>query len=190
MQALQGARGLSLIRTLASSSAIVRLSDCRVSSPRREFRTKLPIGTDGWSRLWGDFTVSRPSILLAVLALLSLFAAPTGFMPMRGADGSIVLQICPQTMSGAAPGHEMKMASMDRAMPGPDANGDHRPQDHAAKDNKLCDYALAGIAGLPNPPHMLAVVTGFAVIPARPPIRVLTGIFPRGLPPSTGPPPA
>jgi len=114
--------------------------------------------------------VQRGLIIIVCLAIMSLVSAPTGFMPARGSDGALVLQIC----SGTNP------RAITVKIP-----GSQTPDDAEQRDS--CDYSTAAKDGLPQAaqPAPLAVIRPFVVstLPAA-----LTGIFPASLPPSTGPP--
>ena len=102
------------------------------------------------------------------------------------AVGGIILMICPKVKApDPSPEHAMH-AEMESMAHGKDAAGsDH--DDHGMAKDSPCDYAVGAVADLPTP--------GFAVLQPdlpqldqMPVAHPLTGIFPRGLPPSTGPP--
>ena len=123
--------------------------------------------------------------LLGFLALLSLAAVPAGYMPERLGDGTIVLRICGGTKPARqhdTPGH----ADMGHAAHSA-AGHHHDTQDSEQSGETRCDYAVASIAHRPYAP-VLPVSVDWA--PIRNPTAQLSlaGIYPTGLPPSTGPP--
>lgn len=105
-------------------------------------------------------------------------------MPARDAIGGFVLQICPgaePVSHGAAHG-----ALLDRehvSHPDQGSRGDHE----GMPERKACDYATGAFASLRGPPVFAIVTEPFEVI-YRMVSKPLTGIYPRGLPPATGPP--
>ena len=127
----------------------------------------------------------RPSILAALIALVSLMAVPSGFMPMRAADGGYVLQLCSGVKDVPAPGTAPDHAGMAGMDMGPGASHDG---DHGKMKQVSCDYAMSALGHAPDPPVFAAPA------PALPPMhaalgrRTLTGLFPPHLPPATGPP--
>jgi|TARA_R100000049_G_C1953274_1_gene103204 hypothetical protein len=125
-------------------------------------------------------------LILAVCAVLGVLAAPAGYMPARAADGDIILMICPRVKApDPSAGHAMH-AEMDTMAHGKDAAGSDNDEHGMAKDSP-CDYVVGAVADVPT--------LAFAILQPDlprldevPVARPLTGIFPRGLPPSTGPP--
>jgi hypothetical protein len=125
-------------------------------------------------------------LILAVFAVLGVLSAPAGYMPARADDGGIILMICPKVKApDPSPEHAMH-AEMESMAHGKDAAGsDH--DDHGMAKDSPCDYAVGAVADVPT--------LGFAILQPdlpqldqMPVAHPLTGIFPRGLPPSTGPP--
>ena len=127
----------------------------------------------------------RTFTFLAALAILSLASMPFGYMPDRAADGRLILRICDGTMPMQHdPDPQMQAMTMLAA-----GHAEHSPDEHGATDDHQmrCNYAVAGLAPLPDAPSIATVVA----IPqlAAPTIPdAMTGIFPPNLPPSTGPP--
>ena len=130
-------------------------------------------------------------LILAVFAVLGVLSAPAGYMPARAADGRVILMICPK-VKAPDPSAEHSMhakmghAEMSTMAHGKDAAGsDH--DDHGMAKDSPCDYAVGAVADVPT----LALAILQPGLPQRdetPVAHPLTGIFPRGLPPSTGPP--
>ncbi len=150
-------------------------------------------------------TVFRFAVFLSFWALCSVMTMPFGYMPARAADGTVILRICtglkpaPAPQRGAPPmhsGHGMAQTEQHTlavAMADISLVGDMSGEDHASHGDEphemRCDYAVASAVDLP-----LAALIGepVAAIPLRriAPRTALTGIFPEGLPPATGPPAA
>ncbi len=126
----------------------------------------------------------RSASLLAILAIVSLASMPFGYMPDRNADGALVLRICGGTMTVAADAPEH--AAM-KVMHGEDHGG--HDGGNASEHETRCNYAVAGVAPLPNAPALF-VTAPLPAIDAPAIAKPLTGIFPAKLPPSTGPPAA
>tara|TARA_B100000678_G_scaffold285436_1_gene288554 strand:+ start:624 stop:1019 length:396 start_codon:yes stop_codon:yes gene_type:complete len=122
---------------------------------------------------------------LALLAILSLASMPFGYMPDRDADGALVLRICDGTMPMAEPhGDGASAMSMSmHAMP----DGAHGPEDDGGKHETRCNYAVAGIAAMPDAPVLADVAVRIDHYPRALPAP-LTGLFPPHMPPATGPP--
>ena len=114
-------------------------------------------------------------LLLALLALVTPLLSPPGYMPAGVGPGGVQFRICPSGLSDI----NRRIGS------GMDHHGvsDH-DDDGSAQD---CPFSLAGHAALFDPPVLILPQQA----PAMPAIHVpapLTGIFPGGLPPATGPP--
>ena len=129
--------------------------------------------------------------LLAMLALIGAQFSPAGFMPAQAQDGTFVITICTgsgpvtRTVSSDDPLHEVLAAEAGHEQSG-DPSGDRSHGD--AKIDKQCEFAGgAGAIDIPPVPAIAAACIGCAAPTGQPP-RVLTGIFPQGLPPATGPP--
>ncbi len=107
-------------------------------------------------------------------------------MPMRSPDGSLILQIC----SGMKPGPEARIQGhhADAEFHTADGQNGSTHDNHGdAFKQKQCDYAAGAIA------HLTSDITINYVSAAHTIVRIegrrpLTGIFPPGLPPATGPP--
>jgi len=121
---------------------------------------------------------------LLIVAILSVASAPVGYMPMRTADGRIVLQIC----NGIAPAADMAgMPAMNNSAH--DGHGDHGGHKKTGETHheKPCDYSAAGQAALPTLDLYIAPLQIFEMSWGKT-AKPLTGIYPEGLPPATGPP--
>ncbi|WP_095013078.1 hypothetical protein [Tsuneonella mangrovi] len=125
--------------------------------------------------------MTRVAPFLAWLAIVTTLAFPVGFMPMRAPDGGLVLAICP--------GVQPASSTTDSAMMGMHADRGHQmpAKDGHKAAERPCDFSFAAVAHLPDavivPPAQDVPETVVAATP-----DVLTGIFPSGLPPATGPP--
>ena len=129
--------------------------------------------------------------LLAMLALIGAQFSPAGFMPAQAQDGTFVITICTgsgpvtRTVSSDDPLHEVLAAeagSDDTGSPSGDRFHDE------TKINKQCEFAGgAGAIDIPPSPVLVAACIG-CIEPTGQLPRALTGIFPQGLPPATGPP--
>lgn len=127
--------------------------------------------------------------ILAAMAVLAMLSAPAGYMPARAADGSAILMICPKVQAPAppraAPAHAMTMHGAAEPHGVASAHDDH--DDHQMAADSPCDYAVGAVADVPTGDLTIAVADRIVIDQPLLP-HALTGIFPRGLPPATGPP--
>ena len=137
-----------------------------------------------------DNAVIKLRIFLACIAIVSMGLVPTGYMPARADDGSIYLMICPggkaQIGETAADHSIMDHANMDHGDQGAASMTSHDHHDAQSFDMR-CDYAGGSLMPLADAPK----IADFEPVwmPKRPfSAALLTGIFPQGLPPATGPP--
>jgi hypothetical protein len=122
--------------------------------------------------------VNRFGSFLAALALFAALFAPSGFMPARAADGSLVIRICSELDGGRE--KLMRLDPRTGTMVLADADG-------GGSESKRCDFANAGVADLPPLPAFTAPQAIFHEF-APAPMDALERLSATGLPPSTGPP--
>lgn len=170
-----GSLSFMLERSLLNIEARVILRPCRVP----------PCGALEFTGNFCERTgVTCRGFILAMIGLLVAQFSPAGFMPAQARDGSLVIVIC--TGNGPV---TRQVISLESAHAVHHGAGDAGDQD-AAQIDKHCEFAAAAAAAdVPQAPAIEAK----PLLPAwQPPgvQPVLTGIFPRGLPPATGPPAA
>lgn len=140
--------------------------------------------------------MSLVRLILAFLAIVSVATVPAGFMPARAKDGSFYLMICPGVQSRiiASAVGEMPAGSSDHLLHISTLDGefetgsspDHSEHESAGFDMR-CDYASASVAPVPDIPEVNILVSpGILILQDK--RQFLTGIYPSGLPPATGPP--
>lgn len=122
--------------------------------------------------------VNRLGSFLAIAALFAALFAPSGFMPARAADGSLLIRICSEIDAG-----QEKLMRLDPRT-GAIVLADAEEGD---PESERCDFASAGVADLPP---LAAVVLSEAIVHEVASVRMdeLARLSATGLPPSTGPP--
>lgn len=122
----------------------------------------------------------RPfGFLIACIAVLAMLGSPAGFMPARASDGAIIIKVCNEAGSPRAKitADNPLYASLvqDQLL------------DNENDDTTDCDYQSVDPSDYPSL-QSLSERQALRVLPEAFSFSVLTGIFPSGLPPATGPP--
>lgn len=126
--------------------------------------------------------MNRFPALLACLAMIVTTMVPSGFMAAQAADGTITIRVC---NAGAAnspkitPDHPLYETYLMLQQ------SEHGSSD-TDPDEEPCDMGTAPIADMAG--FVLTLKQPDHHTPQSAPTNILTGLFPSGLPPSTGPP--
>ncbi len=127
--------------------------------------------------------VNRLVSILTAFALVLTALVPSGFMAARAADGSFTIELC-----GTA-GNETLLITPDdpkyelyRLL-----HGEENEETERSEGNSACHAGMSPVGALPDGDIEPTGMAGRAMIEGNR-TSVLTGIFPSGLPPATGPP--
>ncbi len=125
--------------------------------------------------------MNQIAALFACLALCVTALVPSGYMAVQAADGSVTIRICNSQGSGGtaiASDHPLYEALLQSQQ--------QRDGHDDTADDEPCDTGPSSLAHLDTKDADAERMA--CSLPAQHTATALTGIFPSGLPPSTGPP--
>ncbi|MFZ1741837.1 MAG: hypothetical protein WAT93_03230 [Pontixanthobacter sp.] len=127
--------------------------------------------------------MNRIGMFLAFFALILTGLVPQGYMAAKAEDGSLAIRICNGNLD-----NQRKVASTDHGFETFKLlYGDDSDQHDDDLDRSPCPMAMASAVYMPDAVILADVLTE-RERPLAGKLPLLAGIYPTGLPPSTGPP--